>query len=96
MQQAVSLMLTGIWMLVLINESARMTALPETKSPAYIDGKIEPPPTLKTEYNHSHEARSDPGFNCVMSILLRRYTSASRRTLPAITRVPSSQTISLS
>ena len=28
MQQAVSLMLTGIWMLVLINESARMTALP--------------------------------------------------------------------
>ena len=30
MQQAVSLMLTGIWMLVLINESARMTALPET------------------------------------------------------------------
>ena len=45
MQQAVSLMLTGIWMLVLINESARMTALPETKSPAYIDGKIEPPPS---------------------------------------------------
>ena len=41
MQQAVSLMLTGIWMLVLINESARMTALPEAKSPAYIDGKIE-------------------------------------------------------
>ena len=34
-------MLTGIWMLVLINESARMTALPETQSPAYIDGKIE-------------------------------------------------------
>ena len=45
MQQAVSLMLTGIWMLVLINESARMTALPETTSPAYIDGKIEPPPS---------------------------------------------------
>ena len=45
MQQAVSLMLTGIWMLVLINESTRMTALPETKSPADIDGKIEPPPS---------------------------------------------------
>ena len=43
MQQAVSLMLTGRWMLVLINESVRMTALPETKSPAYIDGTIEPP-----------------------------------------------------
>lgn len=41
MQQAVSLMLTGIWMLVLINESARMTALPDAKSPAYIDGKTE-------------------------------------------------------
>ena len=41
MQQAVSLMLTGIWMLVLINESARMTALPDAKSPDYIDGKIE-------------------------------------------------------
>lgn len=25
---------------------------------------------LKTEYNHSYEARSDPGFNCVMGILL--------------------------
>lgn len=41
MQQAVSLMLTGIWMLVLINESARMTALPDAKPPVYIDGKIE-------------------------------------------------------
>ena len=33
MQQAVSLMLTGIWMLVLINESARMTALPGDEVP---------------------------------------------------------------
>ena len=44
MQQAVSLMLTGIWMLVLINESERMAALPEAQSLAYIDGTIEPLP----------------------------------------------------
>lgn len=51
MQQAVSLMLTGIWMLVLINENTRITALPETKSPAYIDGKIEPQPNGKSTEN---------------------------------------------
>ena len=51
MQQAVSLMLTGIWMLVLINESARMTVLPETKSPAYVDGKIESLPNDKSTEN---------------------------------------------
>ena len=47
MQQAVSLMLTGIWMLVLINESERMTALPE----AYIDGKIESLPNDRDAEN---------------------------------------------
>ena len=51
MQQAVSLMLTGIWMLVLINESARMTALPEAQSPAYIDGKIETLPNDRNSEN---------------------------------------------
>ena len=51
MQQAVSLMLTGIWMLVLINESVRMTALPEAQSPAYIDGKIESPPDDRSTEN---------------------------------------------
>ena len=51
MQQAVSLMLTSIWMLVLINESERMTALPDTKSPAYIDGKIESLPNDRDAEN---------------------------------------------
>ena len=51
MQQAVSLMLTGIWMLVLINESERMTALPEAKFPAYIDGKVESLPNDRDAEN---------------------------------------------
>ena len=51
MQQAVSLMLTGIWMLVLINESDRLAALPETKFPAYIDGKIESLPDDRSTEN---------------------------------------------
>ena len=51
MQQTVSLMLTGIWMLVLINESARMTALPEAQSPAYIDGEIESLPNDRSSEN---------------------------------------------
>ena len=44
-------MLTGIWMLVLINESERMTALPEAQSPAYIDGKIESLPNDRDAEN---------------------------------------------